>query len=172
MRAGIPRRRSPPQNFPSGALVAQVGASTETILVGRELALLAPESGELFLSMNDRFRDFSDNTGRLVVRIEVPVGAMGPRPPRPADFVGRWQPAGARRKARGEGPEMFRTLRSDGTLTTGLVSGTWVARSGKEAVLRLATGAVERIVITAPGVRATLQGEEGRTFFLVREEAR
>jgi hypothetical protein len=148
--------------FPLGALVAQVGFSLDTILIGRELFLTAPETGELFFCMNEAFRDFDDNTGEVVVRIEAPPDPEVIRPVRPAEFIGRWNTVG-------QGKKTTRDLLGDGTCSTGAVKGTWVARNAKEAVLRWSNGAVERMAITVPGKSASLHGNSGRPFTLAKE---
>jgi hypothetical protein len=111
--------------------------------------------------MNEAFRDFDDNTGELVVRIETPPDPEAIRPLRPVEFIGRWNNVGQGKTTR--------DLLADGTCSTGAVKGTWVARNVKEAVLRWANGAVERMAITVPGKSASLHGNSGRPYTLAKE---
>jgi hypothetical protein len=156
---GDPAQPVPPDGFPRGELVAQIGPSTKTIAVGPDLLLVAPENGELFLSLNERFREFDDNSGSLQVSIAVPPGAAGTAPPRPAELVGRW---GSRAQK-----QNVRELRADGTCFMGGLTGSWVAQSGREAVLRWSNGAIERMAAT--GGQANLHGNGGRSYPLLRE---
>src|SRR5206468_9142226 len=119
--------------------------------------------GELFLSMNDEFREFDDNSGSLVVRIEG-QGAPAARPIRPPELLGRWQG-----QPQGKKKGSDRDLRADGACFSGGQQGTWVAVSTHEAVLRWPNGAVERFI--ASGNQASVTGHNKRTYAFLRGAA-
>ena len=160
--AGDPAAKAALGGYPPGALVAQIGASTETILIGRQLVFASPLDGEIFLSINDEFREFADNSGELVVRLEMPAGPALVQPKPAPGFAGRWSNAAGGRTSR--------EILPDGTCRTGPLRGTWIAWGPKEAVLRWENGAIERMTLNQSDA-ASLTGHGGRLFHLVREEA-
>ncbi len=143
----------PPEKIALGALVLQIGSSVKTISVGRELRLQAAESGELFFSMNDRFRYFEENSGELKVKLEAPAGAVGARPAYPKELAGRWAPRRSRN---------IRILGTDGTCRYRRLEGAWVPQTDKEALLRWENGAIERIILKTDGLEGTLVDNSGR----------
>jgi hypothetical protein len=110
--------------------------------------------------MNDSFREFGDNSGKLQVTVELGPGGTGPRPPLAPAFVGSWVTTGKK--------GANRELRRDGTAWTGVTRGSWVQKNAQEAVLRWQNGAIERMTVN--GGRAVLKGHTGRTPFQLKKE--
>ncbi len=157
--AGDERTPLSPDKIALGTLVLQIGSSVKTVPVGRELRLLAAESGELFFSMNDRFRYFEENAGELKVKVEAPAGAVGARPAYPRGLAGRWAPGRSR---------SARILGTDGTCRLRDLTGSWVPHTEKEALLRWENGAIERILLKTDGAGGTLVNNSGERVRLER----